>query len=138
MTQETTTGTDETVTVQLDSGDRISRYTARFTDGRVVGRAEFIEGQEGLRERIFFHTEVDPAYQGRAIGALLLREALADSIRQGVTVVPVCPLFARHLRKHGDEYVTAGGAYRTPRLADVDLVGRTLGGPSRGAAVGRP
>ncbi|MCR2784164.1 MULTISPECIES: GNAT family N-acetyltransferase [unclassified Microbacterium] len=138
MTQETTTGTGDTATVQLDSGDRISSYVARFADGRVAGRADFIEAPEGRPERIFFHTEVDPAYGGRGIGALLLREALADSIRQGVTVVPMCQLFARHLRKRGGEYIAAGGAYRTPRLADVDLVGRTLGGPARGAGAGRP
>ncbi|MCR2791672.1 N-acetyltransferase [Microbacterium sp. zg.Y625] len=128
MTQETTTGTGESATVQLDSGDRISSFTARFPDGRVAGRADFIEAQEGRAERIFFHTEVDPEYGGRGFGVLLLREALADSIRQGVTVVPVCPLFARHLTKHGGEYVAEGGAYRTPRRADIGLVGRALKG----------
>ncbi|MCR2817290.1 N-acetyltransferase [Microbacterium sp. zg.Y1090] len=137
MSQDTTTGTNETATVHLAIGDRISSYIARFADGRVAGRADFIDAPEGRAERIFFHTEVDPAYGGRGFGMLLLREALADSIRQGVTVVPVCPLFARHLTKHGGEYVAEGGAYRTPRLADIDLVKRTFGGPSRGAGAGR-
>ena len=136
MTQETTTGTGESATVHLDSGERISSYVARFPDGRVAGRADFIESPEGRAERIFFHTEVDPEYGGRGFGALLLREALADSIRHGVTVVPVCPLFARHLTQHGGEYVAAGGAYRTPRLADIDLVKRAVGGRPRGAAAG--
>ncbi|MCR2816610.1 GNAT family N-acetyltransferase [Microbacterium jiangjiandongii] len=137
MTQETTTGTGESATVQLDSGDRISSYVARFADGRVAGRADFIDAPEGRAERIFFHTEVDPEYGGRGFGVLLLREALADSIRQGVTVVPVCPLFARHLTKHGGEYVAEGGAYRTPRLADIDLVKRAVGGSGRAADAGR-
>ncbi|MCR2824428.1 GNAT family N-acetyltransferase [Microbacterium sp. zg.Y909] len=132
MTQETTTGTGETATtVRLAIGDRISSYIARSADGRVAGRADFIDAPEGRAERIFFHTEVDPAYGGRGIGVLLLREALADSIRRGVTVVPVCPLFARHLTRHGGEYVAEGGAYRTPRLADIDLVKRTVTGPAR-------
>jgi len=137
MTQETTTAAGQTATVHLAIGDRISSYIARFADGRVAGRADFIDAPEGRPERIFFHTEVDPEYGGRGFGVLLLREALADSIRQGVTVVPVCPLFARHLTKHGGEYVAEGGAYRTPRLADIDLVKRAIGGPSPGARAGR-
>ena len=136
MTQDTTTGTVETTTVHLALGDRISSYIARFADGRVAGRADFIDAPDGRAERIFFHTEVDPEYGGRGFGMLLLREALADSIRQGVTVVPVCPLFARHLTKHGGEYVAEGGAYRTPRLADIDLVKRALGGRARGTDAG--
>ena len=137
MTQETTTAAGETATVHLALGDRISSYIARFADGRVAGRADFIDAPGERAERIFFHTEVDPEYGGRGFGVLLLREALADSIRQGVTVVPVCPLFARHLTKHRGEYVAEGGAYRTPRLADIDLVKRAVGGPSRGAGAGR-
>ncbi|MCR2824309.1 GNAT family N-acetyltransferase [Microbacterium sp. zg.Y909] len=137
MTQETTTGTGDTATVHLAIGDRISSYIATSADGRVAGRADFIDAPEGRAERIFFHTEVDPAYGGRGFGVLLLREALADSIRQGVTVVPVCPLFARHLTRHGGEYVAEGGAYRTPRLADIDLVKRAVGGSGRAAGADR-
>lgn len=137
MTRETTAGTAESATVQLDSGDRVSSFTARFPDGTVAGRADFIEAPEGRAERIFFHTEVGPAYEGRGFGALLLREALADSIRRGVTAVPVCPLFARHLTKRGSEYVAEGGAYRTPRLADIDLVKRALRDSAREVDAGR-
>jgi len=52
----------------------------------------------------------------------------SPSIGQGVTVVPVCPLFAQHLTKHGEEYVAEGGAYRTPLFADIDLVKRAVKG----------
>ena len=49
---------------------------------------------------------------------------VADSIRRNLTVVPVCPLFARHLKAHGDEFVAAGGAFRRPNRDDVALVTR--------------
>lgn len=55
---------------------------------------------------------------------LLLAEALADSVRRKLTVVPVCPLFARHLKAHGDAFEAAGGAFRRPNRNDLALVAR--------------
>ena len=46
----------------------------------------------------------------------------------GVTVVPVCPLFASHLRDHGDAYVAEGGRFRKPRPADIAFVRRVMRG----------
>lgn len=124
MTQELTDNTGEPVTVGRESADPISAFTVNLPDAPRVGRAEFIDSADADRERIFFHTEVDEHYAGRGLAGILLREALADSIRSGHTVVPVCPLIARHLKKHGDEFISEGGAWRTPTRADVALVSR--------------
>ena len=70
------------------------------------------------------HTEVDEQFGGRGLAGALMRVALADSIRRNLTAVPVCPLFARHLKAHGDEFVAAGGAFRRPNRDDVALVTR--------------
>jgi hypothetical protein len=77
-------------------------------------------------ERIFMHTEVDDEFAGRGLAALLVREALADTMCAGLTVVPVCPLFARHLKKHGDEFLADGGKFRLPTGADIDSVMRLV------------
>jgi predicted GNAT family acetyltransferase len=128
MAQELKDNTGEPVTVRIELGDPVSAYTVSLADAQPVGRADFVDSPAAGDERIFFHTEVDPEFGGRGLAGLLVRETLADSIRNGLTVVPVCPLFARHLRKHGEEFVAAGGAYRTPTPADIDLVKRMANG----------
>lgn len=112
------------VTVRLDETRPIGTYTVNLADGSPVGRADFIDSPEVDGERIFFHTEVDQAFGGRGLARILIREVLADSIRTGVTVVPVCPLLARHLRTRGDGFVADGGTFRRPRHADIALVTR--------------
>ena len=116
--------TGAAVTIGLEDANPIGAYTVALRDGSPVGRAEFIDSPEVAGERIFFHTEVDEQFGGRGLAGALMRVALADSIRRNLTVVPVCPLFARHLKAHGDEFVAAGGAFRRPNRDDVALVTR--------------
>ncbi|WP_062204688.1 GNAT family N-acetyltransferase [Streptomyces sp. NBRC 109706] len=125
MAQELADNTGAPVTVELDPGGPISSYTVRIGDGSPVGRAEFVDspGEDG--ERIFFHTEVDGEFGGRGLAGLLVRAALRDSRRRNITVIPVCPLFARHLERHGAEFVAEGGAFRRPKASDIALVRRT-------------
>ncbi|WP_425004799.1 GNAT family N-acetyltransferase [Mycolicibacterium sp. S3B2] len=116
--------TGAAVTIRFDDTSPIGAYTIGFDDGAPVGKAEFMDSPVQQGERIFFHTEVDEEFGGRGLAGLLVREALADSIRRNLTLVPVCPLFARHLKAHGDEFVAAGGAFRRANRDDVALVTR--------------
>lgn len=124
MTQELHDNTGAPVTVRLSKTRPIGAYTVHLAEGTSVGRVDFIESPKVDGERIVFHTEVDQMFTGRGLAGLLVREVLADSIRTNVTVVPVCPLFAGHLRKHGGEFVTDGGKFRLPTPADIALVRR--------------
>lgn len=117
--------TGAAVTVRIDEARPISAFTLSLADGSLAGRADFVDSPTNDDERIFFHTEVDRKFGGRGLAGLLVRAALADSIREGLTVVPVCPLFAGHLEKHGDEFVASGGSFRRPTAADLALVRRT-------------
>jgi hypothetical protein len=110
------------VTVRLSETRPIGSYSINLADGSPVGRVNFTDSPEVDGDRIVFHTEVDRRFGGRGLAGLLVREVLADSIRRGVTIVPVCPLFAGHLKKHGDEFVADGGTFRQPTQADVVLV----------------
>lgn len=120
MTMTDSNGTP--VTISVRAGSPVSAYTVSLDDGTIVGRADFVDSPTVEGERIFFHTEVDEAYSGRGLAGLLVREALADSIRDGITVVPVCPLFARHLAAHGEDFIADGGAFRRPTGADTAVV----------------
>jgi len=126
MTRELVDRTGAPVTVALERAEPVSAYTVSVA-GERVGRADFLDVPDA-HERVFFHTEVDARFEGRGLAGLLLREALAGSVREHLTVVPVCPLFARHLEKHGDEHVAEGGAFRRPSRADLALVRRAAQG----------
>ncbi|WP_241681319.1 N-acetyltransferase [Pseudactinotalea terrae] len=112
------------VSVELETGDPVGAFTIAVDGGPPVGRAEFVDPSGAEGERIFFHTEVDPAFGGRGLANLLLAEALAESISHGRTVVPLCPLFARHLERNGAEFVAAGGVFRVSTRADITLISR--------------
>lgn len=125
MTEPQTDKTGAVVHIALDEARAISAYTVTLDDGTLAGRADFVDPPEGGGERVFFHTEVSPEFGGRGLAGLLLREALADSVRKNITVVPVCPLFAKYLKEHGEEYTAQGGRFRKPRPADLQLVKKT-------------
>lgn len=55
------------------------------------------------RKIVFPHTEVPPAHEGQGLGTLLVRTALAYARHKRLKVVPVCPFFAAHIRKHPEE-----------------------------------
>lgn len=126
MTRQLTDRTGAPVSIALDRDRAISAYTVTVDGGTLAGRVDFVDPPEAVGERVFFHTEVAEEFGGRGLAGLLVREALADSVRENLTVVPVCPLFARHLKEHGDEYEAGGGKFRRPRPADLALVKETV------------
>ncbi|GAB3474389.1 GNAT family N-acetyltransferase [Nocardiopsis coralliicola] len=126
MAEQRTDRTGAPVSIALDETRAISAYTVHVDAGALAGRADFVDPPGSGGERVFFHTEVDPEFGGRGLAGLLVREALADSVRRNITVVPVCPLFAKHLKEHGEEYTAGGGQFRRPRPADLELVKQTV------------
>ncbi|WP_150255695.1 GNAT family N-acetyltransferase [Nocardiopsis deserti] len=132
MSEPRTDRTGAAVHIALDQTRAISAYTVSLDDGVLAGRADFVDPPQAPDERVFFHTEIAPEFGGRGLAGLLVGTALADSIRRNLTVVPVCPLLAKHLREHGDEYTSQGGRFRRARPADLALVKETV--ESRGGA----
>lgn len=129
MSTEVIDATGESASIDVVERGAIRSYVIGLADGSAAaGRADFVEDEGAAPTRIFFHTEVDPAFSGRGLAGLVIRTALADAIDDAVVVVPVCPLFAAHLRKHGDAFVGAGGRFRAPRPADLAIVGRAVSG----------
>ncbi|OBG36474.1 acetyltransferase [Mycobacterium alsense] len=73
-----------------------SRYTIAV-DGTPVGLADFADRDN---QRVFYHTEIDPAYGGRGLATILVEEALNGARGDGKRVVPVCSMVVTVLKKH--------------------------------------
>ncbi|MFD5752205.1 GNAT family N-acetyltransferase [Streptomyces sp. NPDC127033] len=119
-----TDDTHASVTVELDRTSPISSYSIVRADATRVGMADFVVIPGASEERIFFNTEVWQSFGGRDLVALLVSKALKDSVREKVTVVPLCPMFARHLREYGDEFIANGGVLRQPIPDDIGVITR--------------
>ena len=78
----------------------ITAEAARFTiavEEQVVGFTEFAEPNG---QRIFTHTEVDDAFEGRGLATILIGEALQATRDAGLRIVAVCPMVAAYIDKH--------------------------------------
>ena len=89
------------MTVDVRDNPEASRYEV-FADGDLAGFARYRLGDGRIT---FFHTEIDPAHEGRGLGSKLARAALDDARARGLPVVPVCPFIAGFIRSHPDEYL---------------------------------
>jgi uncharacterized protein len=49
---------------------------------------------------VVFHTEVDPAFEGRGLASRLVKTVLDDARAQGLRVVPACEFMAVYLKRH--------------------------------------
>lgn len=79
----------------------IGREADRFTisvEGAQVGFAEFSDA--GGR-RSFFHTVVDPAYQGRGLATILVAHALEATRADGLRITAPCWMVAEYIAKSG-------------------------------------
>jgi uncharacterized protein len=73
-----------------------SRYEVCL-DGSVIGRADY--QRDGDRV-VIPHTQIAPAHGGQGLGGRMVRYALDDIRRQGLTVVPACPFVSDFIGKH--------------------------------------
>ena len=84
------TGAPTTVTQQSD------RFTIAV-DKQQVGFTEYAD-RDG--QRVFPHTEVSDAFEGRGLATILVGEALQATREAGLRIVAVCPLVVAFVRKH--------------------------------------
>lgn len=78
----------------------VTAETNRFTiavDGNTVGLVDFID-RDG--RRIFPHTEIQPAYEGRGLATILVAAALEATRDAGLRIVPSCSMVSGYIAKH--------------------------------------
>ncbi len=82
-----------------DNSDK-ERYEITVDDAA----AGFVEYR--LRKDViaFFHTEIDPAYEGQGLGSQLVRHVLDDARARSLGVLPFCPFVRGYIERH-EEYV---------------------------------
>ena len=49
---------------------------------------------------VFTHTEVPPADEGKGFASTLMKEALDDTRRRGLKIVPACGFVVAYVRRH--------------------------------------
>jgi predicted GNAT family acetyltransferase len=76
-----------------------SRYEIHLGD-ELAGVATY--ARHGGRVDVL-HTEIDPAFGGHGLGAVLVKGMLDDLRRRGLRITPTCPFTAAYLRDHPEE-----------------------------------
>ena len=74
----------------------VGRYEL-FVDGELAGLAVYTLSGDTMT---IPHTEAQPRYEGRGLGARLAKFALDDARRRGLRVVPRCPFIAAYIERH--------------------------------------
>jgi predicted GNAT family acetyltransferase len=82
--------------VDIVDNEAEHRYEA-YLDGDLAG---FIVYLDEARGRVFLHTEVDPAFEGKGVGGQLVKGALESVRARGAKMVPVCPFVTAYLKRH--------------------------------------
>ncbi|MFD8208721.1 GNAT family N-acetyltransferase [Streptomyces sp. NPDC059695] len=90
------------MTEQTSAAPVVRRVDSRhryeiLVDGARAGLTAYRDRDD---RRVFFHTEVDEAYAGQGLAAILVEQALTDVRASGLRIVPVCPYVAKFLKKH--------------------------------------
>lgn len=126
MSETVQDATGARVSVELD--EEASAFVVTVDTGAVAGRAHYLPGpgpgaEAGAGpEWIMYHTEVGEEFAGRGLAKILVSHALKDSSDRGIRVVPVCPLFAKRLKEHGNDFLAIGGRFRWATEDDVEFV----------------
>jgi uncharacterized protein len=66
-------------------------------DGEVAGFLMY-RIEPGVLELV--HTDVDPKWEGKGVGAALVQGALDDVRARGLKMRPYCPFVAAYIRRH--------------------------------------
>jgi predicted GNAT family acetyltransferase len=73
------------------------RYEILDDDGELAGFVLY-RREPGVIDLV--HTDVDPRWEGRGVGAALVRGALDDLRARGLKVRPTCPFVRAYLSRH--------------------------------------
>jgi predicted GNAT family acetyltransferase len=92
-------------------GDEVVEVVDRPEEGRfeltVDGRTALLVYRVEAALLFLIHTEVPELLGGRGLGGVLMEAAIDRSVRDGLTIVPLCPFARRWLERHPVEAARA-------------------------------
>jgi uncharacterized protein len=88
--------------ISVADDETADRYVLTV-DGEPAGVLVYRPLSGATTGRIFLHTQVDPAFEGRGLGSTLIRSALDDARARGFAVLPQCPFVKAYLQRHPAE-----------------------------------
>lgn len=80
---------------QLIDNQSANRYELHF-EGHVP-KIDYIKAQNQI---YLTHTEVPKALEGKGIGSAIVKLALEDVEKKGLSLVPLCPFVAQYIKRH--------------------------------------
>lgn len=72
-----------------------------FSDDNKAGKMDISVISEKLT---VYHTEVDPAYEGKGFAKLLLGQLVSYARENNLKIVPLCPYVHGQFKRHPEEY----------------------------------
>lgn len=99
------------MTTSVEDSSERARYEVTV-DGALAGFAAYRDRPGDIR--VFTHTEIDGAYEGRGLGGLLVSTALDDVRSRGLTIRPLCPFVRGYLERHPEYADLVDPGYRAP------------------------
>lgn len=87
--------------VQIVDHPEHSRVEARTESGGLAGFSQYYV-RDGAY--VFFHTEVDPAFEGLGIGGQIARGVIAFVRDRGVPIVPECEFIRGYMATHPETH----------------------------------
>ena len=82
--------------------DVVGRRYRLLLDGAEVGFIDY--DPVGDTSILIKHAEIAQEHEGKGLGSQLVRNALDDIRRRGLTVIPICPYTLNFIRNHR-EYI---------------------------------
>jgi uncharacterized protein len=87
-----------------------------IVDGEPAGFAAYRRNGATIE---FTHTKIDPKFEGRGLGSVLVRRALDAARADGLAVLPYCPFVRAYIQRHR-EYVDLVPADERPQFDLAD------------------
>lgn len=110
--------TGENVVVQY-SADNSAYLIAYEKDMQLLGSSHYLDNGD---ERIFYHTETNPNFQGRGLASILVKLALQHTTASNLKIVASCPMVLGWLQKHPE----FEGEWRQPTMEDIMYLRQNL------------
>ena len=80
----------------ITNNEKLQRFEIR-QDGELAG---FLEYRHDGNDLVLVHTEVDPSFEGKGVGSILVKQVLDDVRASGRKIVPSCEFVASYIERH--------------------------------------